>query len=106
MHKIATKNFDRLNCKLTCKSFNIDARLFTDYKDYDVFFLFNPFNDDVYLEVMTVVRRQIEGDFKRRWLIAYGRSNEIAILSIENIKLLQSGVCPYRKNNFSLYQIN
>jgi 16S rRNA G966 N2-methylase RsmD len=105
LHKIAVSNFDKLKCNDSCVSINIDAREFKNYRDYDIFFLFNPFNEKVYWEVMSVISQQIS-DNKVRWIIAYGKSNESAIMSIKSIKLVERGVCPYRKTGFSIYKIN
>lgn len=106
LHRIALRNFERLDCIEHCNSINIDARNFAHFNNYDIYFLFNPFDDDVYRQVIEKLRKQIVNDLTTRWIIAYGKSNHTAILNIENIKLLKKGTCPYRRNNFSIYQIN
>ena len=106
LHKIAEKNFKILNCKDFCISVNLDARKFLDYSDYDVYFLFNPFDDNVYNEVMMSIKAQIQSDSRVRWIIAYGKSNKGAIMSLDNCHLVQQGICPYRNTAFAIYRIN
>jgi 16S rRNA G966 N2-methylase RsmD len=106
LHNIAVSNFKRLNCSSICKSINVDARNFYNYKDYDVFFLFNPFNDEVYFNVMSRIKVQIFNDPKIRYIVAYGKSNNSAIMLIEKIKKIEQGICPFRNTEFSIYQIN
>lgn len=106
LHKIALKNFRILECSDFCLSVNIDARKYLDYSDYDVYFLFNPFDDDVYNEVMLTIKAQIQSDSRVRWIIAYGKSNKGAIMSLDNCNLVQQGICPYRNTAFYIYRIN
>jgi 16S rRNA G966 N2-methylase RsmD len=106
LHKIALKNFKILKCNDFCSSVNLDARKFSDYSDHDVFFLFNPFDDKVYNEVMMSIKAQIQSDHRVRWIIAYGKSNKRAIMSLDNCHLVQQGVCPYRNTAFAIYRIN
>jgi 16S rRNA G966 N2-methylase RsmD len=106
LHKIALKNFRILECSDFCLSVNIDARKYLDYSDFDVFFLFNPFDDHVYNDVMLTIKAQIQSDSRVRWIIAYGKSNKGAIMSLDNCNLVQHGICPYRNTAFSIYRIN
>jgi 16S rRNA G966 N2-methylase RsmD len=106
LHTIALKNFEHLKCNNFCVSINKDARFFSDYINFDIYFLFNPFDDNVYLEVMMALKNQIKLDKRVRWLIAYGKSNENAILLLDNCFLVQRGICPYRNTAFGIYKIN
>lgn len=106
LHNIAVLNFNRLRCNQTCISINCDARYFKNYINYDVFYLFNPFNEDIYLQVMSNIKDQIANDINTKWIIAYGKSNESAIMQIGKIKLIFTGICPYRNTTFSIYQVN
>ena len=106
LHKIALKNFKILKCNDFCLSVNVDARKFSDYSDYDVYFLFNPFDDNIYNEVMMSIKTQIQSDSRVRWIIAYGKSNKGAIMSLDNCHLVQQGICPYRNTAFAIYRIN
>lgn len=106
LHDIAIENFKRLNCSEFCISYNVDARTFNSFNDYDVFFLFNPFNNEVYSEVIENIKSQIVNNLMKKWIIAYGKANENAILTIPNINLIAGGICPYRSTNFRIYQIN
>lgn len=106
LHDIAIKNFKRLNSSEYCISYNVDARSFNRFNDYEVFFLFNPFNSEVYSEVIENLKSQIVNNLMKKWIIAYGKANENAILTIPNIKLIAGGICPFRSTNFRIYQIN
>ena len=106
LHKIALKNFKNLKCNDFCLSVNLDARKFSDYSDYDVYFLFNPFDDNVYNEVMMSIKAQIQSDSRVRWIIAYGKSNKSAIMSLDHCHLVYQGICPCRNTAFAIYRIN
>jgi 16S rRNA G966 N2-methylase RsmD len=106
LHKIAINNFKILKCNDFCWSVNLDAREFSDYSDYDVYFLFNPFDENVYNEVMLSIKAQIQYDSRVRWIIAYGKSNKGAIMSLDNCHLVQQGICPFRNTAFAIYRIN
>lgn len=106
LHKIAVKNFQILECSQFCSSINVDAREFLEWKEFDIFFLFNPFDDKVYSEVMITIKDQLKSDLKTRWIIAYGKSNENAILNIDNCKVFERGICPYRNTPFIIFRIN
>lgn len=106
LHKIAEKNYLNLKCSDSCSSVNLDARKFLEYKDFDIFYLFNPFDDNIYEEVMTSIKIQIHLDSRVRWIIACGKSNKGAILSIPNCNLVEQSICPYRNTPFAVYRIN
>lgn len=106
LHLIAKKNIDILRLNKYCRSINVDATEFTDYALYDVYFLFNPFDSQIYAQVMAAIKKQIENSKKPRILNAYGKANYSAIEGIENISCIEIGVCPYRITNFRIYKIN
>ena len=71
-----------------------------------IFFHFNPFDENIYTDVMLKINDQLKGDNKVRWIIAYGKSNPSAIIKIENINIFSNGICPYRNTQYTIYKIN
>jgi 16S rRNA G966 N2-methylase RsmD len=106
LHKIAVSNFKRLFVQDKCHSINIDACIYKNYFEFDIYYLFNPFSDQIYKEVMNSINSQIKHDKKTRWIIAYGKSNKSAIMDVDNINLIKHGICPYRNTEFNIYKIN
>jgi hypothetical protein len=47
---IARRNMDKLN--MNCRVFNCDARLFSNYHDYNFFYFYNPFTGEIMREVI------------------------------------------------------
>ena len=85
-----------------------DARDYERYAEFDIYFLFNPFDDDVYEQIVTAIVRQnreclpLEGE---KFLICYGNANLDAINSIGCFSLVASGKCPYRGNQYSIFKL-
>lgn len=52
LSKIAKENFEKLN-KRNVQIFNVDARYFSNYKDYNFFYLYNPFPEVVMSDVLS-----------------------------------------------------
>ena len=77
LHEMAVKNIEILKLNAHCTSYNLDARDFKSYADFDIFFMFNPFDDDIYEAVIKEIKLQLlESDLSRaRYLICYGGAN-------------------------------
>lgn len=99
LHEIAVKNIKNLSLGDSVVSVNIDARLFKDYDLYDVYFMFNPFSDEIYSEVIRAISDQLSKD---KYLICYGNLNKGAVLKY-GFKLTYQGICPYRNNQINIF---
>ena len=106
LHLLAQKNIRRLNYQDKVFSHNIDARLFKNYGDFNIFFMFNPFDDDVYAEVMRNILLQNKSIESEKYVIAYGGANTEFLNNSERLKLYSESICPFRKNNIRIYRIN
>jgi len=108
LHEIAKKNIDILQLAETCTSFNLDARAFKDYADYDIFFMFNPFDDDIYKEVIDAIVAQNTTPLQTgpKYLICYGGANIDAVTSHTCFSLIEHGTCRYRLNDFRIFAMN
>jgi 16S rRNA G966 N2-methylase RsmD len=106
LHDIAEKNIEKLGLKDYCKSINIDARDFDQYADFDIYFLFNPFDYDIYEEVINkiVAQNKAASNTKEKYLICYGDANIKAVLNSGYFELIREGVCPYRGNVFRVFK--
>ncbi len=106
LHKIAINNFYILNMSSFCDSINQDARKFTRYADFEILFMFNPFDDDIYADVVGRIASQIEMSKvqKDRYLICYGVANIESVVNVEVFKLIREDYCPYRANVFRVYK--
>jgi 16S rRNA G966 N2-methylase RsmD len=58
LHSIACKNYEILGVQKNLISNCIDANKFQRYNEFDIYFLFNPFKDDLYEEVIDVLMGQ------------------------------------------------
>jgi 16S rRNA G966 N2-methylase RsmD len=107
LHDIAVKNIKILGMESNCKSFNIDARDFKDYGDFSIFFLFNPFSDDIYHEVLNKIKMQINisKDKKTKYLICYGGANISAVQETGIFSLIREDRCPYRGTMFRVFKL-
>ncbi len=107
LHDIAVKNISQLKLNDVCKSFNMDAREFKNYADYDILFLFNPFDDLIYEEVIREISLQFsQSDISNeRYLICYGGAN-IQAVNRANFSLIREDVCPFRCNLFRVFKLN
>jgi 16S rRNA G966 N2-methylase RsmD len=106
LHKIAINNFKILNMSSFCNSINMDARKFTRYADFEILFMFNPFDDDIYADVVGQIASQMEISKKRkdRYLICYGGANIESVVNCGVFKLIREDYCPYRANIFRVYK--
>ncbi len=106
LHNIAIQNFKVLNQGCVAKSFNADALEFKDYNDYDYYFLFNPFDSDVYSKVISRILDQTICSSEKRVLVCYGDSNLDFLNSQSRLKLLHSSVCPFRLNEINIFIVD
>lgn len=106
LHLKAQKNIKKLNYQDKVCSLNIDARLFEDYENFNIFFMFNPFENAVYKEVVKKILLQNKSIQSEKYLIAYGVANRKFLNKSERLSLNSESTCPYRKNTISIYKIN
>lgn len=100
LHEIATKNIERLNLQKSVFSLNLDARSFEQYDTYDVYFLFNPFDSDIYEQVINCITAQAKNE---KHLIAYGKAND-DVLVRSGFREIHRSTCPYRNNSIKIYE--
>ena len=105
-HSIALKNYEILQVSDACKSHCVDATQFDSYHQYDIFFLFNPFEDDLYERVIDRLMKQCVGAKRNRVIICYGGANLKAITKYDSVRLLYEGICPHRRNRVVLYNFD
>mgnify|MGYP006136524407 CR=1 FL=1 len=103
LHLTACRNFAKLGIDRDVQSYNLSAKDFSLYNDYDIFFLFNPFPDDIYKHVIDELFTQINGA-QIRYIIVYGNGNRKAIENYQTLKVYE-GTCPSRGNMISIYKI-
>lgn len=91
-----------------CTSYNLDARNFKSYADFDILFMFNPFDDDIYEAVIKEIKLQfLASDLKRvKYLICYGGANIDAVNDSGVFSLIREDYCPYRGNSFRVFKFN
>lgn len=59
---LARKNLKRLKARNTTDVYKGDARLFRNYNDYDVFYLYNPFDRDTLSDVIKRIMTTLDDD--------------------------------------------
>lgn len=105
LHSIAQHNFSKLNLTKIVSSTNEDALKFQGYSQYNVYFLFNPFESAVYAKVIDRIFNQIDGIGEERHVICYGDANLECITGRMGVALLYSGICPFRGNEINIFRI-
>ncbi len=75
LYEIAVKNFEKLKMP-EIELFHDDATNFDNYAEFNVYFLFNPFEPDIYAEVIDAICATINRKRKDPYvyLICYGRT--------------------------------
>ena len=107
LHDIAVKNIELLKINAHCTSYNLDARNFKSYADFEILFMFNPFDDDIYEEVKEIKLQLLESDLRKaRYLICYGGANIDAVNNSGIFSLIREDYCPYRGNSFRVFKFN
>jgi 16S rRNA G966 N2-methylase RsmD len=106
LHRIAEKNISILNVSAGCRSINADARVFDQYAKFDVLYLFNPFNKDIYREVVERICEQITGagGASLKYLICYGDANVDSVNASGLFRIVREDLCPYRGTLFRVYE--
>ena len=91
LSEIARRNMGKLN--LNCQIFQSDARLFSNYHEYNYFYLYNPFTGDIMREVMEKIEASLQSH-PRKVTIIYKNAvcDEIVIFNgvFKRIKALQN----------------
>lgn len=98
---IARKNVRNLNLEHRVEIIHQDAVEFDRYENFNVFFLFNPFDLDIYATVLEMIFNTMESREREErpvWLLCYGASNMEAISSSAIFDLFIDEICPYRGN--------
>lgn len=107
LHNIATKNIEILDLQDRVELINADARYFEGYSDFNYFFFFNPFDDEIYAEVISNIVSSFENKQKNerpKWLLCYGKANIQSIEETNYFELVRRDVCPYRENDINIYK--
>jgi hypothetical protein len=70
--------------------------------------MFNPFDADIYEQVIGAIKLQLlQSDLsKTRYLICYGDTNIEAVKSSGLFSLIREDCCPYRGNLFRVFKSN
>lgn len=58
LSKVAIRNFEILNIK-KIKIYNTNAAIFSNYKEYNFYYLFNPFHSEIMKEVITKIEESL-----------------------------------------------
>lgn len=105
LNGVAQKNIAILGLEKVCSSIRVDAREFSNYSDYDIYFMFNPFDDDIYDAVVEaiVAQNRARSAGETKYLICYGGANISAVMRHECFKLLKQDICPYRLNSYRIF---
>lgn len=108
LHGIAVKNIKRLKLTSNCTSHNMDARSFKRYAEFNIFFMFNPFDDKIYEKVVNAIKSQIlkSNTLRPRYLICYGGANIDSVNRCGLFSLVREGRCPHRGNLFRVFKTN
>jgi len=108
LHRIAQRNIERLGYFPHVRSVNIDAREYKDYADFDIYFLFNPFNYDIYAKVLNNIveqNRKNNTEGSQKFLICYGNANLEAVDATGVFSLVIEEQCPYRGNFYRIFEL-
>lgn len=106
-HKIALRNISILGVSDRVKSFNCLAEDFTNYGFYDIYFFFNPFNEETWHLTIKSICLANEIRSKKKYLCAYRKFDESYFGKYVNgFVLEEQNVCPYRYNSVKIYSLN
>lgn len=109
LHNIAVKNISLLGYGDRAVSHQMDARDFKRYADFDIYYLFNPFDPAIYAQVIDELVRQNKlapVTNQPKYLVCYGDTNVDAINHSGFFTLLHEAPCPYRGNVFRIYSLS
>lgn len=105
--EIARRNLRVLQPGNRVEVIQADAMTFEAYAEFNYFFLFNPFEAEIYRAVLTQVFSCLaaRGEVDRTvWLLCYGDSNAAAIESSGCFELHRDETCPYRGNSVRIWK--
>jgi 16S rRNA G966 N2-methylase RsmD len=105
LHEVAERNFKVLKVQESVVSINANALEFSGYQNYDVYFMFNPFDFEIYSKVISNILEQIAGSNVLRYLICYGDANHEFIERQPGVSVFYEGICPIRGNQIAIYVI-
>lgn len=88
LYQIAKKNFAIL--KMTSiELFNDNAVTFGKYNEFNYFFLFNPFDEDIYIKVIDNIVNSTSDSDKEVYLLCYGASIPEYIMSTNHFSMIK-----------------
>lgn len=73
LYKTAVRNFEKLNMP-GIELFHDNALTFSHYREFNIFFFFNPFDTSTYQQVVDKIAEDIKESERRVYLICYGAS--------------------------------
>lgn len=92
LYEIAKRNFKKLGLDKRIELFLCDATKFNHYQDFNIFYLFNPFDLDIYKTVIDNIIVCISSGMMHNnnvWLLCYGASNRDAISESGHFELVK-----------------
>lgn len=105
LYEIAVKNFQRLNLT-NIEIFHENAITYKKYNEFNVFFLFNPFEPDIYQKVIDNIFNTL--NYKRNdsrvYLICYGATITEYIRNKQIMKLIDNYVDSVRGTNVNIWK--
>ncbi len=102
--EIARRNVARLGLDGRAEVIEGNAVTFADYADYNYFFLFNPFDADIYDEVVAALLDASSTDTsKNTYIICYGAGSDRLLRADEDWELVRDDRCPYRGNTIKVW---
>ena len=106
LHQIAKKNIEILRIGHRVGVIHANAVSFDGYARYNFFFLFNPFDPDIYDLVITNIIQSINrvAPMRTTWLLCYGASSDVAIRNSNLFVLYRDELCPHRRNPIRIWK--
>lgn len=103
--QIARRNVARLHLGDRVRVYEGNALSFDRYGDFNYFFLFNPFDPEIYDEVVDAIAAATSEMTSRPiWFICYGAASERRIRANGNFELVRDERCPYRGNRIKIWR--
>lgn len=107
LFETAIRNFERL--KITrIEVFNADAVTYEHYDEWNVFFLFNPFSDEIYKLVINNILSTLNENRmdNRAYIICYGGTITDYIRSTNKVRLMKSYMDNIRDSTVNIWMWN
>ena len=104
LHEIAVRNFQRLGISKV-ELYHADATTFDKYNEFNVFFLFNPFDAEIYEKVVEQLFSTLthERPDKRVYLLCYGKSIDDYIAKRNMMELKDSYIDEVRGTSVKIW---